>query len=186
MSYLNETLHFTDNKIYYTDIDQTYEIMMDWEDEIMSASSAYICQNGGDILEVGFGMGISAGYIQSHSINSHTICENHPQIIPLALEWAKNKPNVTIVTSSWYDVKDTLGTFDGIFYDTFGDDNWKEFGSTLTSLCNKGALATWFNCSPSSSNLSVYPSSSHEAYSVNPEPNFYFNHKTYYLPKWQL
>jgi len=97
-----------------------------------------------------------------------------------------NQPNVTIITSSWYDVKDTLGTFDGIFYDTFGDDNWKEFGSTLTSLCNRGTLATWFNCSPSSSNLSVYPSSSHEAYSVNPEPNFYINHKTYYLPKWQL
>jgi len=186
MNYLNETLIFEDSKIYYKDGEQSYEIMMDWEDKIMSASAAYVCQNGGDILEVGFGMGISAGYIQSHSINSHTICENHPQIIPLALEWAKNKPNVTIVTSSWYDVKNELGTFDGIFYDTFGDDDWAKFGSFLPNLCNPNAVATWFNCVPSSSNLEVYPSSSHEPYSVSPDSNFYFNFDTYYLPKWQL
>ena len=42
--------------------------MMDWEDPLMSASAAYICEGGGDILEIGFGMGISAGYIQSHTI----------------------------------------------------------------------------------------------------------------------
>ena len=28
-----------------------------------------VCKNGGDILEVGFGMGMSAGYIQSHIIS---------------------------------------------------------------------------------------------------------------------
>ena len=99
MSYLDKTLTFESDKIYYYDEDygDNLEVMMSWEDPLMSASAAYVCQNGGDILEIGFGMGISAGYIQSHSINSHTICENHPQIIPLALEWAEDKPNVTIV-----------------------------------------------------------------------------------------
>ena len=81
MSYLDQTLTITGSEIYYIDQGTKLEVMMDWEDEIMSASAAYACQNGGDILEIGFGMGISAGYIQSHSINSHTICENHPQII---------------------------------------------------------------------------------------------------------
>ena len=86
MGYLEETLTLESDKIYHTD--ETFgsdrEVMMDWEDPLMSASAAYVCQDGGDILEIGFGMGISAGYMHSHSINSHTIIENHPQIIPKA------------------------------------------------------------------------------------------------------
>jgi protein arginine N-methyltransferase 2 len=186
MDYLNKTLTITGSQIYYTEEGQTYEVMMDWEDEIMSASAAYVCQNGGDILEIGFGMGISAGYIQSHSINSHTICENHPQIIPLAKAWAQDKPNVTIITSSWYDVRKTVGTFDGIFYDAFGDDNWVEFSSSLVSMCNPNAVATWFNGTPDANDILDYPGLLYDSYSIDPEPNFYFNHDTYYLPKWQL
>ena len=101
MSYLDQTLTFKSDKIYYHEDSNELQVMMDWEAPIMSASAAYICQNGGDILEIGFGMGISAGYIQSHNINSHTIIENHPQIIPLAKAWAQDKPNVNIITSSW-------------------------------------------------------------------------------------
>ena len=90
MGYLEETLIFESNKIYFTDevFGGDREVMMDWEDSLMSASAAYICEGGGDILEIGFGMGISAGYMHSHSINSHTIIENHPQIITKAQEWA--------------------------------------------------------------------------------------------------
>ena len=73
MSYINETLIFESDKIYYTDDVSIFEVMMDWETDVMSASAAYVCGNGGDILEIGFGMGISADYIQSHSISSHTI-----------------------------------------------------------------------------------------------------------------
>ena len=113
MSYLNQTLTFESDKIYYND--SVYggdrEVMMSWEDPLMSASAAYVCQNGGDILEIGFGMGISAGYMHSHSISTHTIVENHPDIIPKAQAWAQRKPNVTIVTGSWYDVKNDLYRF---------------------------------------------------------------------------
>ena len=84
MSYIDKTLIFEDDKIYYVDEDIVLEVMMDWEDDIMKASADYICENGGDILEFGFGMGISAGHIQNNNINSHTIIENHPQIIEKA------------------------------------------------------------------------------------------------------
>ena len=71
MGYINQTLTFTDSKIcYQTEYGIESEVMMDWEDELMSASAAYVCQNGGDILEIGFGMGISAGYMHSHSISN--------------------------------------------------------------------------------------------------------------------
>ena len=56
MNYIDQTLTFDSDKIYYTSNDIQYEIMMDWEDSLMSASAAYVCQNGGDILEIGFGM----------------------------------------------------------------------------------------------------------------------------------
>ena len=84
MAYINKNLTFESDKIYYTEGDVKWEVMMSWEDTLMSASAAYVCQGGGDILEVGFGMGISAGYMHSHSISSHTIVENHPDIIPKA------------------------------------------------------------------------------------------------------
>ena len=186
MDYIDQTLTITGSEIYYTENGFKYEVMMDWEDEIMSASAAYVCQNGGDILEIGFGMGISANYIQSHSITSHTICENHPQVIPLALEWAEDKPNVTIITSSWYDAKDIMGTFDGIFYDAFADSNWMEFSSSLVSMCNPNAVSTWFNGTPAADDALDYPGLLYDSYSVNPEPNCYFNHPIYFLPKWQL
>jgi len=134
MSYIDKTLIFESDKIYFTEEGIQVEVMMDWEHSLMSASAAYVCENGGDILEIGFGMGISAGYIQSHSISSHTIIENHPQMITKAQEWANGKSNVNIITGSWYDVKDSLSTYDGLFYDTYGDNNMNNFSSSLASL----------------------------------------------------
>ena len=185
MSYIDKTLTFESNKIYYTDnsFGGDFEVMMDWEDPLMSASAAYVCENGGDILEIGFGMGISAGYIQSHSISSHTIIENHPQIITKAQEWANGKSNVTIINNSWYNVKDNLSTYDGIFYDTFGEDDWSKFGNELSSLVKPGAKVTWWNNNSEESNIHNIDGVEYEAISVNPPKNSYFNSNVYYLPK---
>ena len=84
MTYIDKILTFESDKIYYTEESVKFEVMMNWEDSLMSASAAYVCKGGGDILEIGFGMGISAGYMHSHSISSHTIIENHPEVIPKA------------------------------------------------------------------------------------------------------
>ena len=186
MSYLDQTLTFTNNKIYYYEDSNELQVMMDWEAPIMSASAAYVCQNGGDILEIGFGMGISAGYIQSHSINSHTIIENHPDVIPRAQAWASGKSNVTIVTGSWYEVKDNLPTYNGLFYDTFGDDDMQYFSSSLSSLVKSGGIVTWWNNNTDQSNYYNIPNVTYDQHSVNPPTNNYFNHTTYYLPKCQL
>ena len=149
----------------------------------MSSSAAYVCEGGGDILEIGFGMGISAGYIQSHSITSHTIIENHPEIIPKAQEWASGKPNVTIITGSWYDVKSDLSTYDGLFYDTFGDDDMIHFSSSLSSLVKSGGRATWWNNNPSRTNFYGIPNVTYQEIACTPDRNHYFDSTTYYLPK---
>ena len=72
MAYKDEILTFETNKIYYSNSDITLEVMMDWESSVMEASADYVCSNGGDILELGFGMGISTGYIQENFSMIHT------------------------------------------------------------------------------------------------------------------
>jgi len=179
--YVSQSLVFESDKITIQDLGD--EVMMSWEDSLMSASAGYVTQNGGDILEIGFGMGISAGYMHSHSINSHTIVENHPEIIPKAVEWASNKSNVTIVSQSWYDVRNSLGQFDGIFYDSYGDDNLNDFSSSLSGLTKSETKVTWWNNEPSETNYYNIPNVTYQSISVNPPQNNYFNSTTYYLPK---
>ena len=179
--YISQSLTFESDKITIDGFG--YEIMMDWEHPIMSASAAYVTEGGGDILEIGFGMGISAGYIQSHSIDSHIIVENHPQIIPKAVEWASGKSNVTIVSQSWYDVKDSIGTFDGIFYDTWGDNNYSDFSSSLSILTKSGTKVTWWHkYQNNKSNVHSIQNVTYKPINVSPPKNTYFNSTTYYLP----
>jgi len=185
MAYIDEILIFESDKVYYTEEGIQIEVMMGWEDPLMSGSAAYVCKDGGDILEIGFGMGISAGYMHSHSIASHTIIENHPDVIPRAQAWASGKSNVTIVTGSWYDIKDSLTTYDGVFYDAFGDEDQIHFSSSLSSLVKKGGVATWWNSHPSETNFFDIPNVTYQQYSVNPPTNTYFNSTNYYLPTWQ-
>ena len=125
--------------------DEEVIIMMNWEHPAMSASAAYVTEGGGDILEIGFGMGISAGYIQSHSVSSHTIIEPHPQMVDKAVEWSNGKSNVTIISQSWADVTGSLGTYDGIFYDTSFDDKGNLFSSSLSELIKTGTKLSVFN-----------------------------------------
>ena len=179
--YLSSSLSFESDKIIITETGE--EVMMSWEDSLMSASAAYVTENGGDILEIGFGMGISAGYIQSHSISSHTIVENHPEIISKAVQWANSKSNVTIISQSWYDVRNSIGRFDGIFYDTYGDDDMFHFSSSLSGLVKSGTKVTWWNNETGETNVYNIPSVTYEAINVNPPENTYFNSTTYYLPK---
>ena len=127
-------------------------VMMDWEHPIMSASAAYVTQNGGDILEIGFGMGIASGYIQSHSISSHTIVENHPQIISKSREWASGKSNVTIISQSWQEVTASLGRFDGIFFDDFGGE-YNDISSSLSLLTKSGTKFTFWNSNTNETNI---------------------------------
>ena len=178
--YVSQSLTFESDKITINGVDD--EVMMDWEHSIMSASAAYVTEGGGDILEIGFGMGISAGYMHSHSINSHTIVENHPQIIPKAVEWASNKSNVTIVSQSWYDVRDSLGKFDGVFYDSYGDDNLNNFSSSLSNWTKSGTKVTWWNNEPRETNFYNIPDVLYKKIDIEPALNFYFQGKSYYMP----
>ena len=55
MAFVDRTLTFEPNRIYYYDeiFDMDNEVMMDWETPIMQAKADYVCSNGGNILEFG-------------------------------------------------------------------------------------------------------------------------------------
>ena len=188
--YISSSLSFYDDKIVVEDSGSHHngmEVMMDWEHPIMSASAAYVTQNGGDILEVGFGMGISAGYMHSHSISSYTIVENHPQIIPKVVEWASGKSNVTIVSQSWEDVNSNLGRFDGIFYDIFADSTSDEyFSASLSNVVKPETKCTFFS-GGMVDNISNFPYlsfvKSFQEININPPSNRYYSGSVYYMPK---
>ena len=186
--YLEKTLTFEDTKIYYTnDFGETVNVMMDWEAPMMSASAAYVCEGGGDILEIGFGMGMASNYIQSHSIDSHTICEVHPQIITKAQEWAVGKSNVTIVTGSWYSNIELLSTYDGVFWDAGFTSDFLHLSSSISSLVKSGARFTWFNSEYEADNCISISGSSYQEISVSPTSgNDYFDNNIYYMPKKQF
>ena len=183
MPFKDLTLIFEDKKI----TEETFgaEVMMDWEAPIMEKCAEFICHNKGDILEIGFGMGICADYIQSQGVNSHTIIEIHPQIIEKLNAWAKDKSNVIIVEGDWHSVSG-LETYDGIFIDTFGDENWDNFKSFALARSKAGAKITYWNGYTDKNNEHNFDSISFEDISITPDSNGYFIRDTYSMPKVEL
>ncbi len=97
------------------------EIMEDWQIPVMKAMSEVVTSNGGDILEIGFGRGISADLIQEQSIQSHTIIECNDAVVDQYHHWKEKYAGkeISLVHGLWQDTIDDLGTFDGIFFHTY-------------------------------------------------------------------
>lgn len=159
----------------------------------MERMAAEVCHNLGDVLEVGFGMGISAGLIQRHRPKSHTIVECHPQILERLHRWAADRFGVRVVEGMWQDVIDSLGEFDGILWDTFGGvDSFSNrelfprfFGFVKQALRPCGRFTFW-NGMPEPIATWTYGLDGvvWESIPVNPPPNAYFNFRSYCMPVW--
>ena len=182
MAFKDEILTFEDTKILN---EQGAEVMMNWETSIMEKSAEFICHNSGDVLEIGFGMGICSDYIQAQGVNSHTIVEVHPEIIEKLKVWADGKSNVTIVEGDWNSVSG-LSTYDGIFIDTYGDDNWARFKDFALAKAKSGAKITYWNNFTDKRNEHSFDSVSFDDISVTPDDNTYFTSNTYHMPKVEL
>lgn len=97
-------------------------VMEKWEEPYMKELANIVTSNGGKILEVGFGLGISARYIQEHEIEEHIIIEGNAGVFVKLEEFAQQtKHKVTPIFGLWQDVVDSLpnDSFDGILFDTF-------------------------------------------------------------------
>ena len=179
-SFINKRLEFTKNTIIENGTGR--EVMMDWERELMKRHAQVVCQNRGAILEIGFGMGISANYIQQHAIESHTIVECHPQVVPKLIKWAEDKRSVRVIAGEWDKVKEEFGKYDGVFYDAFNDDAFLTLPATISKIMNPGGIFTFFNNYEHPRSNWFALDATYETIAVNPPPNHYFNRTTYYLP----
>ena len=182
MAFKDTILTFEDDKIITED---NKEVMMSWEAPIMEKSAEYICESKGDILEIGFGMGICSNYIQAEGVNSHTIVEIHPQIIEKLNVWAEGKSNVTVVEGDWDSVE--LSTYDGIFIDTYMDENWSGFKEFAIAKAKDGAKITYWNNFTDNRNEHDFDSVIFEEIAVSPDSNGYIKLiDKYYMPKVEL
>jgi guanidinoacetate N-methyltransferase len=101
-----------------------YPVMADWERPYMERLAAIAASKGGTVLEVGYGMGISASALQAHDIDSHIVIECHPDVIAQCVvthRSALTSGSMHLMTGYWQDVTPILAgaSIDGILFDTF-------------------------------------------------------------------
>ncbi len=97
------------------------EIMEDWQIPLMQALADIVTASHGDVLEIGFGRGISAGFIQQRGVKSHTIIECNDAIVKRFEAWRATLPHreIRMVHGRWQDVLPDLGRYDGVFFHTY-------------------------------------------------------------------
>lgn len=119
-TWIKEKANYVDDTLYI----KGYQVMQDWEKPYMKDLADVATSNGGHILEFGFGLGISAGYIQkSKLIRRHTIIEAHPDVINYATKKFRNElksGRMNILQGFWEDITPMLkdNYFDGVLFDT--------------------------------------------------------------------
>ncbi|KAI3922349.1 hypothetical protein MKX01_006038 [Papaver californicum] len=143
--YLEERISFSEDKLMDS---ESKAVMMAWEKPLMEAHAKAVCSNGGHILNVGFGMGLVDTAIQQYGPVKHTIIEAHPEVYKRMLQtgWGE-KENVKIVFGRWQDVLSQLDTYDGIFFDTYGEyyEDLREFHQHLPTLLKPSGIYSFFN-----------------------------------------
>lgn len=97
------------------------QVMQDWERPLMKAMADIVTESHGHVLEVGFGMAISATYIQESGVASYTVIEPNEEVIARFDVWKAGYPghDINLVKGKWQEVIDQVGMFDAIFFDTY-------------------------------------------------------------------
>ncbi len=142
---------------------QDQQVMQAWERPLMRAMAQSVTRTGGDILEVGFGMGISASMILESGVRSYTVIECNDAVIDAFEGWRHRYPekNVRLIRGRWQDVRDQLDHYDGILFDTYplsqqeyerNETNGRaythagEFFPLAAELLRPGGLFSYFSC----------------------------------------
>jgi predicted methyltransferase len=101
------------------------QVVQGWETDMLSTMSEMLCDFGGNILEVGLGLGISARKIANYpSIKRHIVVEKYQKVIDLfhINHGSAILPDTTkIVHADIFDFISQIepNSLDGIFYDPY-------------------------------------------------------------------
>ena len=99
-----------------------HPVMEDWETPYMRELAEIATTNGGVILELGFGMAISANFIQKANIKKHIIVEANHEVAERAHAFAKKAVHpIEVLEGFWEEVIDQVPdeSVDGILFDTY-------------------------------------------------------------------
>lgn len=134
-----------------------HPVMEVWEDNYMEELAKIATRNGGQVLEIGFGMGRSSRFIHNNPrVTHHVIVEANHDIANLAREFAKNASiAVTVIEGLRDDVLKELepDSFDGMLNDTYPlnerEVNAQELCAPLAyRILRKGGILTYFSDEP--------------------------------------
>ena len=185
-NFRSSDLTFDSDGIYWVNPEdnETYQVMMKWEEPIMKKMAEICVDEGDDVVEFGFGMGILSNAIQERKPKSHTIVECHKDIIPKLKEWAEDKPNVIILEGLWTEVTD-YKQYDSILHDTYAD----EFNSALKPFAERYAKPqckiTWWNNNPDlvfKKDTRGFNSVKYYNVNISPPDNKYYIENEYKIP----
>lgn len=132
-------------------------VMEDWEEPYMRVLADIATENGGVVLEVGYGMGISARFIQQAKIERHIIIEANQAVALKAREWATMCPIETVVLDGlWQEAVASIpdDSLDGILFDTYPltekelyQNHFSFFPHAFAKL-KKGGILTYYSDEP--------------------------------------
>jgi guanidinoacetate N-methyltransferase len=109
--------------------------MQRWEAPLMEAMAKEVMRDGGHILEVGFGMAISATMVMSLGPASYTVIEAHPDVAGRAREWADRQTRPARVIEGFFQdiTADMEERYDGILFDPYPitEAEWWDFHMTF-------------------------------------------------------
>lgn len=112
-------------------------IMEDWQIPIMRAMAGIVGRHGGNVLEIGFGRGISAEFIQEYEVERHTIVESESGVVERYFHpWRKKhgKANIDLQIGKWQDCEFSPESFDGILFHAYPLDETEFFEHIVKSV----------------------------------------------------
>jgi amino acid adenylation domain-containing protein len=135
------------------------QVMQDWKRPLIKKIAEIATESHGDVLEVGFGIGISATYLVEMGIRSYTVIECNNELVKEFEEWRRQYPHVKtrLIHGEWQDVEDQLDTYDAIIFHThpLDEDEFSEyivksitstefFFPTAAKCLRKGGVFTYY------------------------------------------
>lgn len=130
-----------------------HTVMWRWAESYMEELAKIATDNGGAILEIGFGFGLSAAVVQRQPIDKHVIIEMNQDVFAhLETFAAQAEKPVEPLFGLWREVAPSLpdASFDGILFDAFplfkGDFEFHfSFFETAHRLLKPGGVHTYFS-----------------------------------------
>lgn len=102
-----------------------HPVMQAWEEPYMDMLAGIATANGGRVLEVGYGMGLSSrAVLRRPSVTGYEVIECHPDVVTRAVTHLRGEigsGRVRLHVGFWQDVVPGLrdGSFDGLLFDTY-------------------------------------------------------------------